>query len=135
MKVRGSVAPPNAFTLEEQPNKPGYCLIRFFENVQPYQEEQHGRTVNGFEYDEYHLEVADYDGLADDVLNNFDGLLTQAKLQEAQNKTIPDLQQQVADLERERDELNGKIGALEGQVTDAQMALCDVFELAMGGGS
>lgn len=135
MRVRGSVAPPNAFTVEEQPDKPGFCLVRFYENVEPYQEEQHGKTIHGYEYDEYHLLVADYDGLGDDVLNNFDGYLAQAKLQEAETKTIPGLQQQVAELERDKAELAGKVGTLEAQVTDTQMALCDVYELAMGGGS
>ncbi len=135
MRVRGSVAPSNAFTVEEQPNKPGFCLIRFFENVQPCEEERpHGKPFTGWEYDEYHLEVADYAGLEDDVLNNFDGLLAQAKLQEAEGKTIPDLRAQVAELEREKAELTGKVSALEGQVTDTQMALCDVYELATGGG-
>lgn len=135
MRVRGSVAPNNAFTVEEQPDQPGYALIRFYENVGTYQEEQHGKTIHGFEYDEYHLLVADYDGLESDIMNTFEGYLAQAKLQEAEGKTIPDLKQQVADLELERAELTEKIGALEGQVTDAQMALCDVYELAMGGGS
>lgn len=135
MRVRGSVAPNNAFTVGEQPNKPGYCMVRFYENVVPYEEEQHGKTIHGFEYDEYHLLVADYDGLVDDVLNNFAGYLAQAKLQEAEGKTIPELLEQIAGLERDKAELAGKVGTLEAQVTDAQMALCDVYELAMGGGS
>ncbi len=134
MRVRGSVAPSNAFTVEEQPNKPGFCLIRFFEDVQPYEEEgPHGKPITGFEYDEYHLEVADYDGLENDVLNGFDGYLAQAKLQEAEGKIIPALQTQVAALELEKAELTDKVINLEGQVTDTQMALCDVFELALGG--
>ena len=55
MKVRGDNAPANAFSLEEQPDKPGYCLVRFYENVAPFSETQGELTVSGFEYDEYHL--------------------------------------------------------------------------------
>ena len=31
MRVRGDNAPSNAFSLEEQPNKPGVALVRFYE--------------------------------------------------------------------------------------------------------
>ena len=55
MKVRGDNAPANAFSLEEQPDKPGYCLVRFYENVAPFSETQGELTISGFEYDEYHL--------------------------------------------------------------------------------
>ena len=55
MKVRGDNAPANAFSLEEQPDKPGYCLVRFYENVAPFSETQGELTISGFEYDEYYL--------------------------------------------------------------------------------
>ena len=134
MRVKGSVAPNNAFTVEEQPNKPGFCMIRFYEGVEECHEEHHGRTVTVYEYDEYHLLVEAYDGLEDDILNNFEGYLAQAKLQEAEERA-GDLRQQVAELEREKTELASQVAALEAQITDAQMALCDVYELATGGGS
>ena len=79
MRVRGDVQPSNAFTLEEQPKKPGYYLVRFFENAQEFSEETEGLTVSGWEYDEYHLELADTGSLEEDVLNNYDALLEQAK--------------------------------------------------------
>lgn len=128
MKVRGDNAPSNAFALEEQPKKPGFALVRFFENVQPFEETQGDLTISGYEYDEYHLELQLYDGLADDILNSYDGYLAQAKLAEAEGKTIPTLQQQVADLEADKTALAEQVTALEGQVTDTQMALCDVYE-------
>ena len=31
MRVRGDNAPSNAFTLEEQPKKPGFFLVRFYD--------------------------------------------------------------------------------------------------------
>lgn len=49
-------------------------------------------------------------------------------MQEAEKKTIPNLQQQVEDLETEKEALTKKIGSLESQITDAQLALCDVYE-------
>lgn len=86
MRVRGDVQPSNAFTLEEQPKKPGYYLVRFFENAQEFSEEKEGLTVSGWEYDEYHLELADTGSLEGDVLNNYDALLEQAKAAEAENE-------------------------------------------------
>ena len=86
MRVRGDVQPSNAFTLEEQPKKPGYYLVRFFENAQEFSEEKEGLTVSGWEYDEYHLELADTGSLEEDVLNNCDALLEQAKAAEAENE-------------------------------------------------
>ncbi len=128
MRVRGDLQPSNAFTLEEQPNDPGRVLARFYENVAPFTEKQGELTISGYEYDEYKLELDDYEGLEEDILNNFEGYLAQAKLVEAEQNTIPDLKDQVASLQKEKAELSDKVVSLEGQVTDAQMALCDVYE-------
>ena len=54
MRVRGDVQPSNAFTVEEQPKKPGFCLVRFFENAQEFSEEQGELTVSGWEYEVSH---------------------------------------------------------------------------------
>jgi hypothetical protein len=133
MRVRGDLPPSNAFTLEEQPKAPGKFLVRFYENVEPFEETRDDLTISGYEYDEYHLELDGYDGLFDDIINGFDGYLAQAKLLEAEQNTIPTLQQQVADLEEEKAALSEKVTSLEDQITDAQVALCDVYELALGG--
>lgn len=128
MRVRGDNAPSNAFSLEEQPNKPGVALVRFYENAEPFGEKRDELTISGWVYDEYHLELNMYDGLSEDILGNYAGYLAQAKLHEAEGKTIPSLQQQVADLETDKAALTEKVTSLEGQVTDTQMALCDVYE-------
>ena len=128
MRVRGDNAPSNAFSLEEQPNKPGVALVRFYENAEPFEEKRDELTISGWVYDEYHLELNMYDGLSEDILGNYAGYLAQAKLHEAEGKTIPSLQQQVADLETDKAALTEKVTSLEGQVTDTQMALCDVYE-------
>lgn len=60
--------------------------MRFFENAQEFSEEKEGLTVSGWEYDEYHLELADTGSLEEDVLNNYDALLEQAKAAEAENE-------------------------------------------------
>ena len=39
MRVRGDNAPSNAFTLEEQPKKPGFFLVRFYENAQEFSDD------------------------------------------------------------------------------------------------
>ena len=79
MRVRGDLPPSGTFTLEEQPKKPGFFLARFFENAVPFEETKDGLTIRGYEYDEYHLELADTGSLREDVLGNFDNLLAQAK--------------------------------------------------------
>jgi len=35
-----------------------------------------------------------------------------------------------AELQKENEQLQAKVESLEGQLTDTQMALCDVYELA-----
>ena len=133
MRVRGDNAPANAFSLEEQPKRPGFALIRFYANVKPFEEVIGALTISGYEYDEYHLEAEMYDGLADDIVNGYDSYFAQAKLTEAEQITIPALQQQVSDLEDEKKILSDRLDSLDTQVTDTQEALCDVYELMLGG--
>ena len=118
MRVRGDVQPSNAFTVEEQPKKPGFCLVRFFENPQEFSEEQGELTVSGWEYDEYHLERADTGSLEEDVLNNYDALLEQAKAAEAEAEGggSDDLEERVAAME------TGKADKDEVQAVWDQMA-------------
>ena len=98
MRVRGDHAPSNAFTLEEQPKKPGFFLVRFYENAQEFSETRDGLTITGWEYDEYHLELADTGSLSEDVLANFDTLLAQAKAAETPAEQ-GDLESRVTTLE------------------------------------
>ena len=98
MRVRGDNAPSNAFTQEEQPKKPGFFLVRFYENAQEFSETRDGLTITGWEYDEYHLELADTGSLSEDVLANFDTLLAQAKAAETPAEQ-GDLESRVTTLE------------------------------------
>lgn len=98
MRVRGDNAPSNAFTLEEQPKKPCFFLVRFYENAQEFSETRDGLTITGWEYDEYHLELADTGSLSEDVLANFDTLLAQAKAAETPAEQ-GDLESRVTTLE------------------------------------
>lgn len=98
MRVRGDNAPSNAFTLEEQPKKPGFFLVRFYENAQEFSETRDGLTITGWEYDEYHLELADTGSLSEDILANFDTLLAQAKAAETPAEQ-GDLESRVTTLE------------------------------------
>lgn len=98
MRVRGDNAPSNAFTLEEQPKKPGFFLVRFYANAQEFSETRDGLTITGWEYDEYHLELADTGSLSEDVLANFDTLLAQAKAAETPAEQ-GDLESRVTTLE------------------------------------
>lgn len=66
MKVKGSTEPMSAYSIEVQPDKPGYVLIRFYENVEEYTEDE----VTGWKWDEYHALVLNRDGLAAEIENN-----------------------------------------------------------------
>ena len=93
MRVRGDLAPESEFTLEQQPKKTGYVLARFFENTAPICEPDGLQTFTGFEYDEYHLELADTGSLQEDIANSFDHYLNAAKLQETENKPSSHIEQ------------------------------------------
>lgn len=74
MKVHGDNKPAT-FTVEKQPKHPGYCLVRFYENAEPFEQEGY----SGWKYDEYHLELADRPDLAEYVQNHYNELLQKAK--------------------------------------------------------
>lgn len=40
----------------------------------------------------------------------------------------------MAELQQENEQLRAKVDTLNAQVTDTQIALCDVYELMLGGG-
>lgn len=126
MRVRGDVQPNNAFTVDEMPDRPGYCLVRFFANAQPFEEMTEGLTIRGWCYDEYHLELADSDTLSDDILANFDALLAEAKYRELSRRTVPQLAGEIIQLTEEKADL-------ARQLTDLQLALCEVYEKLMEG--
>lgn len=129
MRVRGDLQPGNAFTLEEQPKRPGFVLARFFENVAPFSETNNGLTVSGYEYDEYHLELADTPGLTDDLLANYSAYLTEAKLNEAEKKTIPNLKDSVAQLEAEKATLSAQLLMQSNQITMLEDCLLELGDV------
>lgn len=79
MKVRGDLPPSRAFTLEPQPDKPGFVLARFYENAVPYTETLEEEAVTGWEYDEYYLEFPDSNGLEAEIEADYDRYLEMAK--------------------------------------------------------
>lgn len=66
MKVQGMVD-PGSFTVERIPGS-GRSLVRLFQNVTPVQTED----FTGYEYDEHHVEVETWDGIAANVRENYD---------------------------------------------------------------
>ena len=125
MKVHGDLN-PGTYTLEPMPDKPGYMLLRLFENVQEFTETMMDLTISGYEYDEYHLELLDTPGLEETILEHYDEYMMEAKLKEAEKETIPNLESRVKKLTEENT-------ALQNQLTDALIALCDIYEMALGG--
>lgn len=89
MKVWGDVQPTNRFFLDNA--YPGKSVVRFYENVQPYTETHDDVIINGWEYDEYILEMPR--STQADIETNFDALLQQAKAREAKQSN------EVAELE------------------------------------
>lgn len=69
MKVQGMVN-PGSFTVEKIPGT-NKSLVRLFQNVTPCQTEE----FEGYEYDEYHVEVETWDGIAANVSANYDEFL------------------------------------------------------------
>lgn len=69
MKVQGMVD-PGRFTVEQIPGT-NKSLVRLFQNVEPFKDE----NFEGFQYDEYHVEVETWDGVAQNVLDNYDEFL------------------------------------------------------------
>lgn len=69
MKVQGMVN-PGSFTVEQIPGT-NRSLVRLFQNVEVVETDE----FNGFEYDEYHVEVETWDGLAANVRDNYDEFL------------------------------------------------------------
>lgn len=69
MKVQGMVD-PGSFTVERIPGS-GRSLVRLFQNVTPVQAED----FTGYEYDEYHVEVETWDGIAANVRENYETFL------------------------------------------------------------
>jgi len=69
MKVQGMVN-PGQFTVEQIPGT-NRSLVRLFQNVTPVKEE----NFEGFEYDEFHVEVEAWDGVAQNVMENYDEFL------------------------------------------------------------
>lgn len=131
MKVRGDLPPSNAFTVENQPKRPGFALVRFYENVREFTEQDGDLTISGYEYDEYHLEIERVHGLEEYVLQNFDRLLRKARAADTQ-KVAETPEQKMTRLEAENAKLHGQVESLESELTDTQMALCDIYEMLGG---
>ena len=78
MKVRGDRQPPGAFTAEKMPNKPGYVMVRLYENARAHE----GEESAGWEYDEYRLILPDAPGLEMQIMEAYGAYMAEAKLQE-----------------------------------------------------
>ena len=72
MRVRGDNAPSNAFSLEEQPNKPGVALVRFYENAEPF-EEKRDEALKNAGLDGVKLSLLDAMGM--DILSGLMGVV------------------------------------------------------------
>lgn len=79
MRVVGALD-PGLFTVEQIPGT-NRSLIRLFQNVQSY----HKDDFDGFQYDEYHVEVETWDGVYQNVLDNFEVFLSQGIKNEIRN--------------------------------------------------
>lgn len=69
LKVQGMVD-PGKFTVERIPGT-NRSLVRLYQNVTPIEKED----FTGFEYDEYRVEVETWDGVAQNVQDNYDEFL------------------------------------------------------------
>lgn len=81
MRVYGMKS-PGQFTVEKIPGT-NRSLIRLFQNIKPCYDED----FDGFVYDEYHVEVETWDGIDQNVRDNYDVFLSAAKAAEAPPET------------------------------------------------
>lgn len=123
MRVKGGLQ-PSAFTLEDQPKKPGYVLARFYENAVPYTETRDGLVTSGYEYDEYDLELPKTLTLESEIESQYETYLEQAKTNEIQRQPFDAL-----DYRRRMDEL----GELSSIVVEQAYSLT-LLELGVEGG-
>jgi hypothetical protein len=70
-------------------------MARFYENSVPYTISE----SSGFEYDEYTIELHDYIALEDDILNNYDTYLRDAKEAELDRATLPEINRKAVSTE------------------------------------
>ena len=95
MRVRGDNN-PGTISIEAIPNKPGWCLVRFYENAQEYSEQLEELTITGREYDEFHLEQPTIS--QEDIEGNLEGYLRAAKEAEVTPESrLEDVEQNKAD--------------------------------------
>ncbi len=113
MKVHGDVKPTSLFTIEKMPKNKGFCLVRFFENAKAID--------NGWEYNEYHLEIRDIENLADYVENNYSKLFEQAKANEPVDE--------IADLKDEVERLTDENTVLVEYLATLDEALIQMYEM------
>lgn len=113
MKVHGDNKPASLFTIEKMPKHKGFCLVRFFNNAK--------EADNGWQYDEYHLELEDTGDLATYVESNYNGLFEQAKAMEPIDE--------VADLKEEIERLTKENTALEEYIATIDDALIQMYEM------
>lgn len=113
MKVHGSIN-PGRFSVELVPGT-NRSLVRLFQNVTPCQR----NDFDGFEYDEYHVEVETWDGVAQNVQDNFDVFLKQGMENEINrsNEALFEAQQQtnsaVQDMDAASVDLDYRLTLLE----------------------
>lgn len=126
--------------MERQPDKPGFVRVRFYENVQAFSEQDGELTISGYEYDEYRIEVRDNGRVHDFVLQNFDRLLAQAKVEEVEPEPEPTM----AELKAENAALTQRVETLEDALCEVdeaneerlsamEDALCEMDEIINGG--
>ena len=95
MRVRGDNN-PGTFSIEAMPNKPGWCLVRFYENHQEYNRRAGRDHHHGWEYDEYHLEQPTIS--QEDIEGNLEVYLRAAKEAEVTPESrLEDVEQNKAD--------------------------------------
>lgn len=71
MRVKGNIS-PRPLDIEAKPGMVGYVCVRLRENIVEFTKtDDEGRTVHGYEYDEYEIVMKYYDGLQHDIESAF----------------------------------------------------------------
>ena len=122
MKIIGDIKPSYKYTIEVHPNKRGYFLIRFFENIKEHTEtNSKGELRSGYTYDEYHLVLYGNGNIEEEVANNYAEFFKQAKAHEPVDE--------VADLKEEVNRLTEENTAMEEYIATLDEALIQMYEM------
>lgn len=124
MRVKGDLPPSGAFSAERQPNNHDMLLVRLYENVEA--------VDDGYEYDEYRMELPYRPGVEADISANVGTFLAQAIERERRDTAARD-PQGAAEANKSRVEIEQSLTDQYLDILEAQQDITDLYLEIIGG--